>query len=104
MTPARRSLGTRHVCSNCSTKFYDFDRPKASCPRCGTELHAGTTADPRKAAMELMKSRSSTAVAAPSRAPLLDPDEDPDTIDEEDGFGGFGDITDESPGEDYGAL
>jgi len=58
--------------------------------------------DPRKAAMELMKSRS-TAVA-PSRAPLLDPDEDPDTIDEEDGFGGFGDFTDEAPGEDYGAL
>ena len=30
--------GNKHVCSNCSTKFFDFKKEKIICPKCGTEL------------------------------------------------------------------
>lgn len=33
----RAKLGTRYTCSNCGTRFYDLNRPKAVCPECGTE-------------------------------------------------------------------
>ncbi len=33
---ARPELGTKRVCLNCSTKFYDLGRMPAPCPNCGT--------------------------------------------------------------------
>ena len=29
--------GQKHVCSNCNTKFFDFNKEKIICPSCGTE-------------------------------------------------------------------
>ena len=29
--------GQRHVCSNCNTKFFDFNKEKIICPNCKTE-------------------------------------------------------------------
>lgn len=29
-------LGEKHVCNNCGTKYYDFGKSEAKCPRCGT--------------------------------------------------------------------
>ena len=29
--------GSKHTCSECETKYYDQNRPKACCPRCGSE-------------------------------------------------------------------
>ena len=29
--------GKKHTCSNCMTKFYDFNKDIAICPKCGTE-------------------------------------------------------------------
>ena len=29
--------GQKHVCSNCNTKFFDFNKGKIICPSCGTE-------------------------------------------------------------------
>ena len=29
--------GKKHVCSNCNTKFFDFNKEKIICPSCGTE-------------------------------------------------------------------
>ncbi len=31
----RADRGTKHVCSECATKYYDLKRSKALCPRCG---------------------------------------------------------------------
>ena len=28
-------LGTKHVCTSCSTKFYDMGKPEPICPKCG---------------------------------------------------------------------
>ena len=30
--------GNKHCCSNCETKFYDFNKVKAVCPKCGAEI------------------------------------------------------------------
>jgi uncharacterized protein (TIGR02300 family) len=32
------SLGTKHICGKCSTKFYDMQKTPAKCPKCGTEV------------------------------------------------------------------
>ena len=29
--------GKKHICSNCMTKFYDFNKDIAICPKCGSE-------------------------------------------------------------------
>jgi len=29
--------GSKHVCFQCSCKFYDLNRPKVVCPRCGAD-------------------------------------------------------------------
>jgi uncharacterized protein (TIGR02300 family) len=30
-------FGKKYICSKCSCKFYDLNRPQAVCPKCGTE-------------------------------------------------------------------
>ena len=30
--------GQKHVCSNCNTKFFDFNKKKIVCPNCKTEI------------------------------------------------------------------
>ena len=30
--------GRKHVCSNCNTKFFDFNKEKIICPNCKTEV------------------------------------------------------------------
>jgi uncharacterized protein (TIGR02300 family) len=32
-----KDLGTKHTCFKCSTKFYDFRKPQAICPKCGAD-------------------------------------------------------------------
>ncbi|MEG9861656.1 MAG: TIGR02300 family protein [Parvularculales bacterium] len=31
-------LGHRHICPQCSTKFYDLNREPAACPKCGQKV------------------------------------------------------------------
>jgi uncharacterized protein (TIGR02300 family) len=38
-TAAKKSkLGTKRVCQNCETKYYDLDRDPIVCPSCGTKF------------------------------------------------------------------
>ncbi|MBP1625883.1 MAG: hypothetical protein H6Q00_358 [Holophagaceae bacterium] len=30
------NLGKKWICFSCSAKFYDFGKPEAMCPKCGT--------------------------------------------------------------------
>ncbi|MBV9655296.1 MAG: TIGR02300 family protein [Acetobacteraceae bacterium] len=34
---AKVELGTKRVCTACSTRFYDLGKSPAVCPKCGTE-------------------------------------------------------------------
>ncbi len=49
-----RSLGTRHVCPDCETKYYDMGKPDSACPRCSTPAHS-EDGDPRADAMARIK-------------------------------------------------
>ena len=33
----KAKLGSRYVCYECGTKFYDLNRPKATCPECSAD-------------------------------------------------------------------
>ncbi|MCI5049466.1 MAG: TIGR02300 family protein [Rickettsiales bacterium] len=33
-----QALGTKHVCADCSAKFYDMQASKVVCPKCGYEF------------------------------------------------------------------
>lgn len=39
---AKAELGTKRVCPNCGTKYYDLDRDPIVCPRCGTRFEVPT--------------------------------------------------------------
>ncbi|MDE0241085.1 MAG: FYDLN acid domain-containing protein [bacterium] len=43
--------GTKHACTACSAKFYDFKRSPPFCPRCGTIITT-ERGDPPPAAQE----------------------------------------------------
>ena len=30
--------GKKHICSDCSTKFYDMNKPTPECPNCGSQV------------------------------------------------------------------
>ena len=33
----KTALGNRYTCFQCGTKFYDLNRPTATCPECGAD-------------------------------------------------------------------
>ena len=35
--PTRGGLGSKFTCFKCGSKFYDLNRPKALCPKCGAD-------------------------------------------------------------------
>ena len=40
------NLGKKFICFSCATKFYDFGKPEAICPKCGTN-QKGAPAKPK---------------------------------------------------------
>jgi uncharacterized protein (TIGR02300 family) len=52
MTVAKPDLGTKRLCPNCGTKYYDLNRDPIICPHCGTqfEVSVSTRARPVAAA------------------------------------------------------
>ncbi len=53
---ANPDLGTKQVCPNCQSKFYDLNRRPAHCPKCGADF------DPEEA---VRSRRARTRTAAP---------------------------------------
>lgn len=45
------NLGKKWICFSCSAKFYDFGKPEAICPKCGTS-QKDAPAKPRAAKKE----------------------------------------------------
>jgi hypothetical protein len=67
------SIGSKHVCSGCGTKFYDMNKPEPTCPRCGADPRAETIEVPSSAAPRAPKR------AAPRIDRLLDEEKRSDT-------------------------
>ncbi len=51
-----KDLGTKHVCFNCATKFYDLKKPVPACPKCGVDQRSKPAAAP-KAALKRVAAR-----------------------------------------------
>jgi hypothetical protein len=49
------SIGSKHVCSGCGTKFYDMNKPEPTCPRCGADPRAEPIQVPSSAAPKARK-------------------------------------------------
>ncbi len=43
----KRKRGVKRTCQGCGARFYDLNRERPQCPRCGTEHMAGTPPKPR---------------------------------------------------------
>ena len=73
---ANPELGTKQICPNCQTKFYDLTRRPAHCPKCGLDF------DPEDA-LRSRRTRVRTSPAdyaddEPKSAPVRDEDESED--------------------------
>ncbi len=46
---AKPELGTKRICPNCGSKYYDLNRDPIVCPRCGTQFEATARVRPATA-------------------------------------------------------
>ena len=58
---ARPDWGAKHICHDCGTKYYDFNRSPIICPKCGAGFKADT----------LLRSRRNRPAAAKAPAPKV---------------------------------
>jgi uncharacterized protein (TIGR02300 family) len=79
------NLGTKHECYSCGTKFYDFGKPQALCPKCGANQADGKVAQPslesaakkrRREAASRRAHQEEEEVVAPVEEAVLDDAED----------------------------
>jgi uncharacterized protein (TIGR02300 family) len=49
---AKPEWGSKRVCQNCGTKFYDFHREPILCPSCGATYQADDALKPRRSRVE----------------------------------------------------
>jgi uncharacterized protein (TIGR02300 family) len=58
---AKPELGTKRLCTNCSTKFYDLNKEPIVCPKCHTVMELATVA--ARARPETVAAASAAAAA-----------------------------------------
>lgn len=100
MSPAK-DLGTRYVCWNCSTRFYDLKKPAPICPKCGADQRESPPKEPVKTTP---RKAAAAARAAEAEAEVEEKEEvveeeeetfDDDTDDFEDDDDDLADVDDE---------
>jgi uncharacterized protein (TIGR02300 family) len=67
---AKAELGTKRVCPNCGTKYYDLNRDPIVCPKCGTRFEV-TMTKARPQAASKVKVEEEVEVLAPEEAVLV---------------------------------
>jgi uncharacterized protein (TIGR02300 family) len=63
---AKPKLGTKRICPNCGTRYYDLEKDPIICPKCGTEFEPptrGRAAAPAPVAEEEVEEVAETAEA-----------------------------------------
>ena len=88
-------LGTKHVCSSCETKFYDFGKPQLVCPKCGTDQKTPEASDePEESPAPVPVDDVPKPAVSEPEEDLDDGDDDSD-FDDEDDDEGFDDEDDD---------
>ena len=68
---AKPELGTKRLCTNCSTKFYDLNKDPIVCPKCHTVMELATVASrprPETVAAASAAAAAEEEVVAPETA------------------------------------
>jgi uncharacterized protein (TIGR02300 family) len=65
---AKPELGTKRLCANCSTKFYDLNKDPIVCPKCQTVMELATVAAPRRPEPARAAAPAEEEVVAPETA------------------------------------
>ncbi len=119
---AKLDLGTKRVCPNCGTKYYDLNKDPIICPKCGTRFEApartraapvavveeevkpaeeAQPADVELISLEEAEEETAGAVDEEEEAEIAVPGEDPFLEDEDEGGDDvtsiIGDVDDEEP-------
>ena len=97
--PDKAALGTRFTCFSCGTKFYDLNRPVASCPECDRDQAEAPVRD-IKSLLQSEKGSRRVSAAKADPSPHLDEDEDDDSDDDDDDL--LGDYDDDDDDDDDG--
>ncbi len=86
MEPERKErLGTKWVCYDCETRFYDLKKPEPICPKCQADQRESptfekkTTRSRKKAPRKRAKAKKKAATK-PRRAPLAELNEENETV------------------------
>ncbi|MFH1466265.1 MAG: FYDLN acid domain-containing protein [Pseudomonadota bacterium] len=96
-----RNLGTRRVCSACSTKYYDLNRSEPTCPKCGAPADAEEYQDPRAVAMARLKAENSRIRRADDEEELpFGLNEEEEQAVEDDEIDEFGEFTEDTSDDD----
>jgi len=75
----KADLGTKRVCPNCGTKYYDLNKDPIVCPKCGTVFEVVVTrarATPVKAPPPIPVAEEEVAPEAAELVPLEDADDE----------------------------
>jgi len=62
---AKPGLGTKRLCPNCGTKYYDLNRDPILCPKCGTLFTVAAVVSRAKAAPAVEEAEEEVDEAAP---------------------------------------
>lgn len=65
---AKPELGTKRLCANCGTKFYDLSKTPAVCPKCATVVPVAAPARVRPDAAAAAAATAAAAAAAAAAA------------------------------------
>ena len=63
---AKKKLGVKRVCPNCSAKFYDLNKAPVVCPKCEHSFESAKTAKPKREKAESLKEMEDSPVAEPA--------------------------------------
>jgi len=63
---AKKKLGAKRICPNCSAKFYDLNKMPVVCPKCAHSFEPAKAAKPRKEKAESLKEQEEVAVPEPA--------------------------------------
>lgn len=62
---SKAEWGKKRICTECSTKFYDFKKSPITCPKCNTEINPNSVARFKKSKVQSV-SEESAIVEEPS--------------------------------------
>ena len=85
---AKPEWGTKHLCTNCSARFYDMKRTPVSCPACGTKPKVPSSISAYSRTKTRPKPQATDTTTADAEDSIVDDGTDEDVLDDTTEVGG----------------